>query len=108
MCVEEREFAEAGPESPAAAPAPGRAARPPSRRKLSYREQRELDDLPGRIEALETEQAELQAALADGSLYQSDLERAIALQARDGAIEEELTLALARWTELEAIRDDAR
>jgi ATP-binding cassette subfamily F protein uup len=92
----------------ALAPAPGRAARPPSRRKLSYREQRELDDLPGRIEALETEQAELQAALADGSLYQSDLERAIALQARDGAIEEELTLALARWTELEAIRDDAR
>ncbi|HMN22764.1 MAG TPA: ATP-binding cassette domain-containing protein [Ottowia sp.] len=76
----------------------------PARRKLSYKEQRELDALPERIEALEAEQAELQAALADGALYQSDLQRAIALQARDGAIEEELTAALARWTELEAIQ----
>ncbi|MCB2069212.1 MAG: hypothetical protein KDF67_06015, partial [Ottowia sp.] len=56
----------------------------------------------GRVEALEAEQAELRAALADGSLYQSDLQRAIALQSRDSAIDEELTAALERWAELEA------
>ncbi|HPK33837.1 MAG TPA: ATP-binding cassette domain-containing protein, partial [Ottowia sp.] len=72
------------------------------KKKLSYKDQRELEALPGRVEALEAEQAELRAALADGSLYQSDLQRAIALQSRDSAIDEELTAALERWAELEA------
>ena len=72
------------------------------KKKLSYKEQRELDELPARIEALEAEQAELRATLADGALYQSDLARAIALQARDGAIDEALTAALERWAELES------
>ena len=69
---------------------------------MSYKEQRELDELPARIEALEAEQAEVRATLADGALYQSDLARAIALQARDGAIDEALTAALERWAELES------
>ena len=56
--------------------------------------------MPAQIEALEAEQAALRAELADGSLYQSDLQRAIALQARDGAIDEELTAALERWEAL--------
>ena len=84
---------------------PARAAAMPatqSRRKLSYKEQRELDGLPAQIEALETEQADIRAALADGSLYQSDLQRAVALQARDTAIDEELTAALERWAVLDA------
>ncbi|MCA0325904.1 MAG: ATP-binding cassette domain-containing protein [Proteobacteria bacterium] len=70
------------------------------KKKLSYKEQRELDALPGRIEALEAEQAGIRATLADGALYQTDLQRAIALQARDGAIDEELTEALERWEAL--------
>jgi ATP-binding cassette subfamily F protein uup len=73
------------------------------KRKLSYKEQRELEALPGRIEALEAEQAKLRAALADGSLYQTDLPRAIELQARDSAIDEELTHALERWAALDAL-----
>ncbi|MFT3779486.1 MAG: ATP-binding cassette domain-containing protein [Ottowia sp.] len=72
------------------------------KKKLSYKEQRELDELPARIEALEAEQAGIRAALADGTLYQSDLQRAIALQARDTAIDDELTAALERWAALEA------
>ncbi|MBK6869156.1 MAG: ATP-binding cassette domain-containing protein [Burkholderiales bacterium] len=86
--------------TPAPVPAPVEAVAPPLKRKLSYREQRELDALPAQIEALEAEQAALRAELADGSLYQSDLQRAIALQARDGAIDEELTAALERWEAL--------
>lgn len=72
-----------------------------SKKKLSYKDQRELEQLPAHIEALEQEQAALRAELEDGSLYQRDLQRAIALQARDAAIEEALLAALERWSALE-------
>ena len=62
----------------------------------------ELDALPARIDALEAEQAAIRAQLADSTLYQSDLPKAIALQARDSAIEEELLHALERWEALGA------
>ncbi|QTD44813.1 ATP-binding cassette domain-containing protein [Ottowia testudinis] len=71
-----------------------------SKTKLSYKDQRELDALPARIEALETEQADIRARLADGTLYQSDLPQAVALQARDNAIEDALMAALERWETL--------
>jgi ATP-binding cassette subfamily F protein uup len=47
-------------------------ATPAPKKKLSYKEQRELDGLPALIEQLETEQATIDAALADGSLYVKD------------------------------------
>ena len=70
------------------------------KRKLSYKEQRELDQLPARIGALEAEQKAIQAELADGSLYNNHYERAVSLQQRDAVIEEELLEALMRWEEL--------
>ena len=73
------------------------------KKKLSYKEQRELEALPGHIEALEAEQAGIRAALADGTLYQSNLQEAIALQARDAVIDDELTAALERWETLGAV-----
>ena len=73
------------------------------KKKLTYKEQRELEALPGHIEALEAEQAGIRAALADGTLYQSNLQEAIALQARDAAIDDELTAALERWETLGAV-----
>ncbi len=73
-----------------------------SKKKLSYKEQRELDSLPALIESLEAEQTELRAQLADGQLYQSDLARAVALQARDGEIDTALNEALERWSDLES------
>jgi ATP-binding cassette subfamily F protein uup len=85
----------------AAAPAKGAAtaapARPAGKAKLSYKEQRELDELPARIEALEAEQAALSAELADGSVYSRDPQRAMALNQRNGEIEEALMAALERW-----------
>ena len=71
-----------------------------SKKKLSYKDQKELDSLPARIEALEAEQASLRARLADGALYQTDLAQAVALQARDVEIDTELTEALERWEAL--------
>lgn len=93
-----REKAATPPATGAPTPAP-----PAKRKKLSYREQQELDGLPDRIAALETEQNEIRAALSDGTLYKTDLARAIALQARDTDIEETLMQALERWEELGSV-----
>ncbi len=71
-----------------------------SKKKLSYKDQRELDALPERIKALETEQATLRAELADGSLYVADPKRAVHLQTRDVQIDEELMGCLERWEAL--------
>ena len=73
-----------------------------SKKKLSYKEQRELDQLPAQIAALEAEQQTLQDALADGSLYGTDPARAATMAARVSAIEDELMVALERWTALSA------
>ncbi|HRO52475.1 MAG TPA: ATP-binding cassette domain-containing protein [Alicycliphilus sp.] len=72
------------------------------KKKLSYKEQRELEQLPAQIDALEAEQTAIRDELADGSLYARDGTRAVALHARDGEIEELLMQALERWSELSA------
>ena len=81
------------PEAPP--PATQAAAKPA--RKLSYKEQRELEALPQRITDLEAEQAEIHRLLADGSLYASDNARALALASRSAEIDEALLAALERW-----------
>ncbi len=68
-----------------------------SPKKLSFKEQREYDALPGLIEQLEAEQAELNQQLADGSLYASDPADASAKAARVLQIDDELLVALERW-----------
>ena len=73
-----------------------------SKKKLSYKEQKELEQLPATIEALEVEQKMLNEQLADGRLYASDGIKATAMMTRVAAIEEELLLALERWEALSA------
>jgi ATP-binding cassette subfamily F protein uup len=68
-----------------------------SPKKLSFKEQREYDALPSLIEQLETEQAQLNQQLADGSLYTSDPAGASAKAARVAQIDDELLAALERW-----------
>lgn len=93
---------EARKEENAAADADRRAAQPALKRKLSYKEQRELEQLPALIDALEAEQKTIRDELADGTIYARDGGRAAALHARDGEIEEQLMQALERWSELSA------
>jgi ATP-binding cassette subfamily F protein uup len=81
-------------------PKPAAADRP---RKRSYKESQELAALPARIEALETEQAEVSARLADPRLYQDAPDEVPALTARLAAIEGELPGLYARWEELEGL-----
>jgi ATP-binding cassette subfamily F protein uup len=71
-------------------------------RKLSYKEQRELDGLPALIANLEAEQKQIQQAMADPHLYASDPGKAVQLHQRDAAIEEALLQALERWEALSA------
>lgn len=70
------------------------------KKKLSYKEQRELDALPGLIQALEDEQKHIDQALADGSLYATDPPRASALSARHARIDDELLAAMERMETL--------
>ena len=77
--------------------APVATAAPVKTRKLSFKEQRELDGLPEKIAALEAEQAGINALLADGTLYARDNPRALQLATRNTAIDAELLDALERW-----------
>ena len=63
---------------------------------------RELAELPGRIDALEKEQAGVTARLSDGTLYAAQPDEALRLQKRNAEIEDALTLALERWEALGA------
>ena len=89
------------PAAPDLKPAP---TRPPAPRKLSYKEQRELDELPAHIEALEAEQKEIGERLATPELYTAEPQRVAELQARYAQIDDDLTTALERWETLGAKR----
>jgi ATP-binding cassette subfamily F protein uup len=70
--------------------------------KLSFKEQKELEETPAKIEQLETEQAEINQQLADGELYKNQAQKVKTLQARLLEIESLLENHLARWESLEA------
>ncbi len=69
-------------------------------KKLSFKEQREYDSLPGLIEQLEAEQAKLNRLLADGSLYVSDPKKAADMAVRITQIDDEMLTAMERWETL--------
>jgi ABC transport system ATP-binding/permease protein len=73
-------------------------------RKLTNKEQRELEALPKQIEKLEAEQAELTAKLGDPGFYKKEPAAFSTVKARLDAIEREHATAFARWEELEAAR----
>ena len=82
--------------SPPSAPAAPKAAAA----KLSYKDQRELDGLPAKIEALEKEQADINEKLADGAIFQKDAKGAAALAKRVSEIDELVMNAMERWEAL--------
>ncbi|HTY94163.1 MAG TPA: ATP-binding cassette domain-containing protein [Steroidobacteraceae bacterium] len=100
----------------AGAPAPPAAARPSpaapapqprAKSRLGYREQRELELLPGQIEALEAEQAALLARMSASSYPRTDAQAMRADSTRAGEIEQELQRKFARWEQLEQLRAGA-
>jgi len=97
----EREQLQKQEQATAAVSATAPAAPPPAKaKKLSFKEQRELDGLPELIASLEAEQKAIHDALLDGSLYASDNARALQLSNRNAQIDDELMAALERWEAL--------
>ncbi|WP_119718397.1 ATP-binding cassette domain-containing protein [Cognatilysobacter tabacisoli] len=74
----------------------------PAKRKLGYKESRELEQLPARIEALEGEVAALTARMNDPAFYHQDATAMSAHTARLAAVQADLDAAYARWSELDA------
>jgi ATP-binding cassette subfamily F protein uup len=89
----------AAPPSEAARPSRQKASSPA---KLSWKEARELAELPSRIAALEAEQRAVSEQLADPLLYRSQALEVQRLSARLNEIDDELLTLLERWEALEA------
>ncbi len=92
--------ADAAPAGAAAAAAAPVTAAP--RRKRSFKEQRELEQLPARIEALEAERSTLEAAMNDTAFYARPPDEVRAALARFAALVPEIDAAYARWAELDS------
>ncbi|KAF0224218.1 MAG: ATP-binding cassette subfamily F [Rhodospirillaceae bacterium] len=81
-------------------------AKPKSPGKLSYKDQRELDDLPVRLDKLHAEIATLETDLADPNLYARDPARFDKTAKRVDVARAELETAEERWLELESLREE--
>ena len=89
--------------SPSAPTAATQAVANPSKpKKLSFKEQRELEELPKLIADLEREQAEIGTKLADPDLYRQDPTAMQTLNARFAEIDSLLLLSLEKWEAIEA------
>ena len=95
MAVEAKPVVAAKPPTPAK----------PKLRKLSFKEARELEQAPARIESLEVEQAGLMERLSDPSFYTSGAALQARIHERVAVLTRELEALYARWSELEALRD---
>ena len=83
--------------------APKKRPSQPAVRKLTWKEERELEALPQKIEQLETEQSELHAAMAAPEFYKQDQAEITKTASRVEEIAAELETLMERWEELESI-----
>jgi len=95
------ETKESKTEAPASKPAAPVAEAAPAKKKLSYKVQRELEALPGKIDAVEKNISALQAEIAQPAFYQQTAEHTGETLARLEALQKELDELLERWAELE-------
>ena len=71
---------------------------------MSYKEQRELDQLPAAIESLERQQSQLGQKLSEPGFYQSEPQEIQRVTQQMADLQSELEAAYSRWDELEARR----
>ena len=77
---------------------------PDGPRRLSYKEQRELESLPAVIEALEKEQADLHARVGQGDFYRQPSAAITATLERLESLKHDLDASYQRWQDLESLR----
>jgi ABC transport system ATP-binding/permease protein len=82
-------------------PAPVSAPPAQPKRRLGHKQSRELEQLPARIEQLETQIAEHTAAMQTAEFYSRDAAAIVAANDALATIQRELEIAYARWQELE-------
>jgi len=106
--VRQRKIAEtakvAAPVAPPVAASPQKGVNIEKGRKFLNREQRELDELPGKLEELEAKQAELSERLADHVLYQSKDGEFQRIERELNELHQTIEQTMARWEELEALK----
>jgi ABC transport system ATP-binding/permease protein len=93
------------PQPKKAPPRPEPAPRGQRKERLSFKEQRELEELPGRLDALSAEIAALERRLAEPDFYGRDPKGFAAATARLGAATADRSAAEERWLELEEKRE---
>jgi ATP-binding cassette subfamily F protein uup len=76
-------------------------------RKLGYMQKREMQDLPHKIEALESEQKDLFGVLSDPLFYKKEKDEIAGVKSNFDRIEREIETAYQRWEELEAMKSQA-
>jgi ATP-binding cassette subfamily F protein uup len=82
------------------APAPQKE----KQRKLTFKEQKEIEALPKRIEELDAEQQQIIATMGDPAFYKESGAKVTSTKARLETVEKELAAAYKRWDELEALK----
>ncbi len=104
----QRQIPDAAAQARKRVPAPSPSTRAEAKqegktRKLTYKEQRELEVLPGKIESLEEEQAGIQARMGDADFYRQASDEISAAVRRLEAVRQELEACYRRWQELETV-----
>jgi len=94
--------AAASPAPRATPPPPASGAARPAGKKLSYKEQQEMEALPRTIEALEQALAAVEASVADPSFYRRPAAEMAETLARQQSLQADVHAAYARWDALDA------
>ncbi|GAB5402392.1 MAG: ATP-binding cassette domain-containing protein [Aureliella sp.] len=89
-------------EKPASEPTTEDKPAAPAKRKLSFKEQKELKELPSRIEKIEAKLAELHATMAEPEFYKESRETIASTQADVDSLQADLESAFSRWEELDS------
>jgi len=103
--IREQQPRRPAPEGPEAKTRRAAPDQPRPRARLGYKDQRDLDLLPEKIDALASEVATLEGQLADPNLYRRDRSTFDAATARLEEARREIAAAEDRWLELEAKRE---
>ena len=82
---------------------PAAAAAPEAKRKLSYKEKRELESLPQKIESLEAGLVTIHESMADPDFYKKSGAEIASAQEKVNSLQSDLEIAFARWEELESL-----
>jgi len=93
------------PNKKKATPVASSSAAAPKKKKLSFKEQKELEELPVQIDEMEAKQEVVNDKISDPKFYQQEQDAINIVLGELAKIEKDLAQAYKRWDELEAMQD---